>query len=114
MHLEQQTEALYKARDVVKRLRVLHTSNTQKAGERVYNESLQPWQHNLIKTCNGIPALFNSLKNKYEVDSVPSTKFNSVQLKISISGRNTQILINLKWVSNTSITRNREKILRLI
>ena len=102
MHLEQQTEALYKARDVVKTLRVLHTSNTQKAGERVYNESLQPWQHNLIKTCNGVPALFNALKNKYEVDNIPSTKLNSVQLKISISGRNTQVLINLKWGSNTS------------
>ena len=90
VNLEQQTTALYKLRDSVKNLHVKHTNNSKKAGERVYNESLQPWQHNLIKTSNGTVGLFNDLKIKYgEVGStfsVPTTKFNQALLKISISG----------------------------
>ena len=90
VNLEQQTTALYKLRDSVKNLHVKHTNNSKKAGERVYNESLQPWQHNLIKTSNGVVGLFNDLKNKYDevgsTFSIPTTKFNQALLKISISG----------------------------
>ena len=94
VNLEQQTTALYKLRDSVKNLHVKHTNNSKKAGERVYNESLQPWQHNLIKTSNGMVGLFNDLKIKYDEPndevgssfSIPTTKFNQALLKISISG----------------------------
>ena len=78
----------------MKELHVKHTNNSKKAGERVYNESLQPWQHNLIKTSNGMVGLFNDLKIKYDEPndevgssfSIPTTKFNQALLKISISG----------------------------
>ena len=94
VNLEQQTTALFKLRDSVKNLHVKHTNNSKKAGERVYNESLQPWQHNLIKTSNGMVGLFNDLKIKYDEPndevgssfSIPTTKFNQALLKISISG----------------------------
>ena len=94
VNLEQQTTALFKLRDSVKSLHVKHTNNSKKAGERVYNESLQPWQHNLIKTSNGVVGLFNDLKIKYDEPndevgssfSIPTTKFNQALLKISISG----------------------------
>ena len=94
VNFEQQTTALFKLRDSVKNLHVKHTNNSKKAGERVYNESLQPWQHNLIKTSNGVVGLFNDLKNKYDEPndevgssfSIPTTKFNQALLKISISG----------------------------
>ena len=93
VNLEQQTTALFKLRDSVKNLHVKHTNNSKKAGERVYNESLQPWQHNLIKTSNGMVGLFNDLKIKYDEPndevgssfSIPTTKFNQALLKISIS-----------------------------
>ena len=78
MNLTQQTGAIDKFKNTVKGLRVLDVGKTIKAGEHVFWETLQPWQHGLIKSSNALPAQYNYIKEKYGIDSIRTKKVNQV------------------------------------
>ena len=71
-----QTKALDKCKDAVTELRVLDLTKTEKEGKRCFFQHRQPWQDGIIKTINAIPCIYNDMKKKYGIETMPTTKFN--------------------------------------
>ena len=76
VNLELQTNTLDTAKDIVTNLRVLDLTKTTKEGKRCFFPLRQPWQDGIIKTINAIPCIYNDMKKKFGIDTMPTTKFN--------------------------------------
>ena len=76
VNLDLQTNSLDKFKDEVTNLRVLDLTKTEKEGKRCFFPNRQPWQDGIIKTINAIPCIYNDMKKKFGIDTMPTTKFN--------------------------------------
>ena len=76
VNLDLQTNTLDTAKDIVTNLRVLDVTKTEKEGKRCFFPNRQPWQDGIIKTINAIPCIYNDMKKKFGIDTMPTTKFN--------------------------------------
>ena len=57
-------------------LRVRDIRKSVKERRRQYNQTMQPWQHGLVKTCTAIPMLFEDMKAKYGTNYIRTAKLN--------------------------------------
>ena len=91
MHLTKQTQALEKMKKYAKLIRVKNNRKSQKEKKRQFFQTMQPWQHGLVKVCTAIPLLFQDMKKKYGTKYLRTSKLNQVE-KLNF------ILVLLRWV----------------
>ena len=91
VHLTKQTQALEKMKKYAKLIRVKNNRKSQKENKRQYFQTMQPWQHGLVKVCTAIPLLFQDMKKKYGTKYLRTSKLNQVE-KLNF------ILVLLRWV----------------
>lgn len=65
MHLDKQVAALEKFKKFAKLLRVKNNRKSKKEKRPQFFQTMQPWQHGVVKTSNAVQMLWKDLKSKY-------------------------------------------------
>ena len=65
MYLEKQLGALDKLKKYARLLRVKNNKKSKKEKRPQYFQTMQPWQHGIVKTSTAVPMMWTDLKSKY-------------------------------------------------
>ena len=76
VHLEKQIAASEKFKKYAKLLRVKNVKKSIKHKKPMYFQTMQPWQHGIVKTSNAVQMMYKDLKAKYPIEYLKTAKLN--------------------------------------